>query len=124
MYSFLDLHAEVERTSKPKPVVTQEFTVSLESLISTRIKEGRFDDVVVRKTPGMGDDSGAGAGSGGAGGGGAGGSGGSGAGGVGELSQEKSRQGLGEVYAEEFLAQRYVLYVLYTVVNPFLNLTP
>ncbi|KAJ1436629.1 Mpp10 protein-domain-containing protein, partial [Ochromonadaceae sp. CCMP2298] len=46
--SFLDLHAEVERTSKPRPVVTQEFTLSLEQLITLRVKEGRFDDVVVR----------------------------------------------------------------------------
>lgn len=103
--SFLELHADIERytklslllflsklsrfclptprtflffrTSKPAPVVTQAFTSSMEDMIKRRVKEGNFSDVLPPKEAKitMGDE------------------------GTGEqdLSQEKNKQGLGEV---------------------------
>jgi U3 small nucleolar RNA-associated protein MPP10 len=81
--SLLEIHTEIERASKPAPLVTQEHTSSLEEMIIKRITDGRFDDVQVREQPTVptagADDF--------------------------TLSQEKSRVGLGEVYAQDFLAK-------------------
>lgn len=83
--SFLELHADIERTSKPAPVVTQAFTSSMEDMIRRRIKESNFSDVLPPKETKVltGDENS----------------------GEMDLSQEKNKQGLGEVYAEEFLAK-------------------
>lgn len=71
------------RSSKPAPVITHEFTSSLEDAIRRRIKDGRFDDVQPKAAAAPTQSEG----------------------GVPDLSQERSRQGLGEVYAEHFLAK-------------------
>jgi U3 small nucleolar RNA-associated protein MPP10 len=74
------------RTSKPAPVVTQAFTTSMEDMIRRRIKESNFSDVLPPKeAKAVSSEEGAAAEI--------------------DLSQEKSKQGLGEVYAEEFLAK-------------------
>jgi len=36
------------RSSKPAPLVTQDFTYSLEDMIRRRVKEGRFNDVQLK----------------------------------------------------------------------------
>jgi U3 small nucleolar RNA-associated protein MPP10 len=80
--SLLEISTEIERASKPAPVVTQEHTSSIEDMIIKRITEGRFDDVQApdpSKAPVKSDDF--------------------------ELSQERSRLGLGEIYADAFLAK-------------------
>eukprot|EP01036_Dinobryon_divergens_P025832 gene25832-34420_t len=78
--SLLELAADIERASKPAPVVTQEHTSSLEDLICRRIKDGAFDDVLPpEQQPRQRRDNDT------------------------ELSQEKSSRGLGELYAEDFL---------------------
>ena len=62
------------RSSKPAPVITQEHTTSLEDVIRRRIKEEKYDDVSApqaKDTRRVATEV--------------------------ELSQEKSRQGLGEV---------------------------
>mmetsp|Transcript_116521 Transcript_116521/g.228626 ORF Transcript_116521/g.228626 Transcript_116521/m.228626 type:complete len:690 (+) Transcript_116521:28-2097(+) len=82
--SFLSLHADIERTSKPAPIVTQAFTSSMEEMIKRRIKEGNFSDVLP-PAPEKGADR-------------------EGSDEL-ELSQEKNKLGLGEVYAEDFLAK-------------------
>ena len=66
-------------------MITQDFTSTLEDTIKRRIKEDKFNDVAVRQPStgrGKGTD-----------------------GEAPELSQERSRVGLAEVYAEEFLAK-------------------
>lgn len=84
--SLLAVAADIERASKPKPVVSQEYTSTLEELIIKRIKDDRFDDVIISKkkeaylTDKDEND-------------------------PNSLSQEKSSIGLGEIYADEFLAQ-------------------
>lgn len=83
--SLLDLAVDVERAAKVAPVVTQEFTTSLEDLIIKRIEDQRFDDPRPRNaaaevlTAHAGDDNN-----------------------PVELSQEKSKLGLAEIYAEEY----------------------
>eukprot|EP01038_Epipyxis_sp_PR26KG_P005683 gene5683-7845_t len=80
--SLLELSADIERASKPKQLITQEYTSSIEELIRKRIKDQKFDDLIVSKIadiPKSNEDF--------------------------ELAQEKSSKGLGEIYAEEFLAK-------------------
>jgi len=43
--SMLDLVADVDRVSKVAPTITQDYTLSLEEIISKRITDERFDDV-------------------------------------------------------------------------------
>ena len=81
--SLLGVTADIERASKPAPIVTQEYTSSLEDLIRQRIDDERWDDVVpppVREVvPQAANDL--------------------------FLSQERSLTGLGDVYAQEFLSK-------------------
>jgi U3 small nucleolar RNA-associated protein MPP10 len=81
--SLLELHVDSERASKSAPIITKEVTSSLEDMIIERIKKHQFDDVVpsTKPVPVTRDD------------------------GEVHVSQEKSREGLGEVYAQEFLAK-------------------
>jgi U3 small nucleolar RNA-associated protein MPP10 len=44
--SLLSTYADIERVSKPAPVITQEFTTSIEDLIKKRITSSTFDNVV------------------------------------------------------------------------------
>jgi U3 small nucleolar ribonucleoprotein component len=65
--------------------VTQAFTTSMEDMIRRRIKESNFSDVLPPKeAKAVSSEEGAA---------------------ETDLSQEKSKQGLGEVYSEEFLAK-------------------
>lgn len=65
--------------------MTQAFTTSMEDMIRRRIKESNFSDVLPPKeAKAVSSEEGAA---------------------ETDLSQEKSKQGLGEVYAEEFLAK-------------------
>jgi len=87
--SLLGLIADVERASKPAPVVSQEYTSSLEELIAKRIKSGNFDDVVPKMGPARSvTDDGANLG-----------------GEHTQLSQEQDKRGLGDIYEEEFLSR-------------------
>eukprot|EP01041_Mallomonas_annulata_P006233 gene6233-12624_t len=83
--SLLELSTQVERASKPRPLITQEHSNSLEDLIRKRIKDDKFDDVVpLRPTQLLEKPD---------------------HDGLPELSQEKSKKGLGEIYADEFRKQ-------------------
>ena len=84
--SLLEVTAQAERARKPAPLATEEFTSSLEEMIIKRIRDERFDDVVPRARE-EADLTAADRGD------------------APELSQEKSRVGLGDIYAEEFLAK-------------------
>ena len=82
--SLLEIHTDIEKALKPAPIITEEYTSSLEEMIIKRITESNFDDVVapdLEKGPRKSD--------------------------VNDfiLSQDKSRQGLGEIYADEFMAK-------------------
>ena len=72
--SLLEVYVDVEKASKPAPIVTQEYTNTLEEMIIRRIMEQSFDDVVPKLAPvekPVGD--------------------------LPEVSQEKSKEGLAEV---------------------------
>ncbi len=84
--SLLSVITDVDRASKPAPIITQEFTTSIEDMIKKRITEGKFNDVV-RKTETI-DAIGASSARGND---------------LPEVSQEKSKLGLGDVYAEQFM---------------------
>jgi U3 small nucleolar RNA-associated protein MPP10 len=86
--SLLEMHTDIERAKKSAPMITKEYTDSLEEMIIKRITEGNFDDVVVPDVASTSKVSG-----------------------LDEfvLSQEKSRQGLGDLYAEEFMARSGVV---------------
>lgn len=77
--SLLDVAADVERSTKIAPVITQEYTTTLEDRIIERIKASRYDDPAPRNSIHSnvidGDEPN----------------------GDNELSQEKSKVGLGEV---------------------------
>ena len=82
--SLLEIHADIEKALKPAPLITEEYTSSLEEMIIKRITENNFDDVAasdMERGPREG--------------------------GVDDfiLSQDKSRQGLGEIYADDFMAK-------------------
>ncbi len=81
--SLLEIHTDIERARKSTPMITKEYTDSLEEMIIKRITEGNFDDVLVPDaaitTRSSLDDF--------------------------VLSQEKSRHGLGDIYAEEFMTK-------------------
>ena len=77
--SLLEAVADVDRLSKPAPIITKEYTSTVEELIKARVKDENFDDIqpllVTPKAvrPAF------------------------------ELSQERSSKGLGQLYEEEFL---------------------
>lgn len=77
--SLLEAVADVDRLSKPVPIITKEYTSTVEELIKARIKDENFDDVqpllVAPKSVRSPF----------------------------ELSQERSSKGLGQLYEEEFL---------------------
>lgn len=87
--SLLGIVADVDRASKPQPLISQEYTSSLEDLIKKRIKDNKFDDVVPYVSTSNSSsnngmfptDS------------------------KNELSQDRNRTGLGEIYADDFMAQ-------------------
>jgi len=43
-----DIYDTLHRSSKPAPLVTQDFTYSLEDMIRRRVKEGAFNDVLLK----------------------------------------------------------------------------
>jgi U3 small nucleolar RNA-associated protein MPP10 len=77
--SLLEAVADVDRLSKPAPIITKEYTSTVEELIKARIKEEKFDDVqplvIAPKAVRSSFD----------------------------LSQERNSQGLGQLYEDEFL---------------------
>mmetsp|Transcript_3812 Transcript_3812/g.5926 ORF Transcript_3812/g.5926 Transcript_3812/m.5926 type:complete len:591 (+) Transcript_3812:29-1801(+) len=80
--SLLGLPVSVERASKPVPVITQEYSKTIEDMIIERIKASRFDNIVPVSEDAPKRDTE-----------------------LPELSQEKDRKGLGEMYAEQFVKQ-------------------
>lgn len=83
--SLLDMAVDVDRATKVAPIITQEYTSTLEDLIIKRIQDEKFDDPRPRNamaevlTAEPGDDKD-----------------------PIELSQEKSKLGLAEIYAEDY----------------------
>jgi U3 small nucleolar RNA-associated protein MPP10 len=77
--SLLEAVADVDRLSKPVPIITKEYTSTVEELIKTRIKDENFDDVQPLMVAPKSVRSSF------------------------ELSQERSSKGLGQLYEEEFL---------------------
>jgi U3 small nucleolar RNA-associated protein MPP10 len=73
--SLLEVDVEVEKASKPAPIITQEYTDTLEDMIVKRIVEQLFDDVL----PKVSEEEDAAATD------------------LPEVSQEKSKEGLGDV---------------------------
>ncbi|KAM7471084.1 hypothetical protein LguiA_009267 [Lonicera macranthoides] len=78
--SALEVDLDFEHNVRPAPVITEEVTASLEELIQKRILEGRFDDV--QKAPSLPSKAPKE---------------------VKELDENKSKKGLAEVYAEEYV---------------------
>jgi U3 small nucleolar RNA-associated protein MPP10 len=81
--SLLSTTPEFEVASKPTPVITVEKTASLEETIKKRILNEDWDDVIPRELPDVGWESKRGE--------------------LPEVSQEKSKLGLGELYEREYL---------------------
>lgn len=82
--SLLNVVADIERATKSAPIITQEFTTNLEDLILRRIKDDNFDDPVPSHQASvkeLDEDKGE------------------------DVSQEKDKKGLGDVYAEEYAKQ-------------------
>jgi len=82
--SLLDSTPEFEVAFKPPPIITAEHTASIEEVIKKRIIEEDWDDVVPRELPDIGLHK-------------------RGGGDAPEVSQEKSKLGLGELYEREYL---------------------
>ena len=82
--SLLDSTPEFEVAFKPPPILTAEHTADIETMIKKRILDEDWDDVVPRELPDIGAKRG-------------------GAGDAPEVSQEKSKLGLGELYEREYL---------------------
>ncbi|CAA7056946.1 unnamed protein product [Microthlaspi erraticum] len=78
--SALEVDLDFEHNKKPTPVITEEFTASIEELIKSRIIEARFDDV--QRAPSVPTKSKRE---------------------VKELDDGKSKKGLAEVYEEEYV---------------------
>lgn len=76
----------MNRASKPAPIVTETYTNTIEEMILKRIKDDQFDDIIPKESSdqaaGSLEDDGEG---------------------IPDVSQEKSKLGLGEVYANEYL---------------------
>jgi U3 small nucleolar RNA-associated protein MPP10 len=82
--SLLDSTPEFEVAFKPPPIITAEHTASIEEVIKKRIIDEDWDDVVPRELPDIGIHK-------------------RGGGDAPEVSQEKSKLGLGELYEREYL---------------------
>lgn len=82
--SLLDSTPEFEVAFKPPPILTPEHTASIEEMIKRRIVDEDYDDVVPRELPDIGASK-------------------RGDGSAPEVSQEKSKLGLGELYEREYL---------------------
>lgn len=82
--SLLDSTPEFEVAFKPPPILTAEHTTSIEEMIKKRIIDDDWDDVVPRELPDIGANK-------------------RGGGDAPEVSQEKSKLGLGELYEREYL---------------------
>jgi hypothetical protein len=82
--SLLDSTPEFEVAFKPPPIITAAHTASIEEVIKRRIIEEDWDDVVPRELPDIGLHK-------------------RGGGDAPEVSQEKSKLGLGELYEREYL---------------------
>uniref|UniRef100_A0A1J3FWN5 U3 small nucleolar ribonucleoprotein protein MPP10 n=1 Tax=Noccaea caerulescens TaxID=107243 RepID=A0A1J3FWN5_NOCCA len=78
--SALEVDLDFEHNTRPAPVITEEFTATIEELIKSRIVEARFDDV--QRAPSLPTKSKRE---------------------VKELDDGKSKKGLAEVYEEEFV---------------------
>ncbi|GJY42656.1 Mpp10 protein [Tanacetum coccineum] len=77
--SALEVDLDWERNANPPPVITEEFSLSIEDLIKKRISEGQFDDAerassLPSKAPRE----------------------------MKELDENQSKKGLGEIYADEY----------------------
>ena len=83
--SVLEADLEFDHVQAPPPVVSEEMTAKLEDIIKARIAEQRFDDVE-RVEPGLDDDRRRRT--------------------LPELDDTKSKKGLGDIYADEFVKQR------------------
>ena len=83
--SVLEADLEFDHVQAPPPVVSEEMTAKLEDIIKARIAEQRFDDVE-RAEPGLDDDRRRKT--------------------LPELDDTKSKKGLGDIYADEFVKQR------------------
>ena len=81
--SLLDSTPEFEVAFKPPPIITPEHTASIEEVIKKRIIDEDWDDVVPRELPDIGLHKRGGD--------------------APEVSQEKSKLGLGELYEREYL---------------------
>lgn len=81
--SLLDSTPEFEVAFKPPPLLTQEHTTDIEEMIKRRIIDEDYDDVVPRELPDIGAHKRGGE--------------------APEVSQEKSKLGLGELYEREYL---------------------
>ena len=81
--SLLEMTPEFEFATKQAPIITQEHTESIEEMIKRRVIEEDWDDVVPRELPDIGLDKRNGE--------------------LPEVSQEKSKLSLGELYEREYL---------------------
>lgn len=81
--SLLDVTPEFEFATKMAPIITQEHTESIEEMIKRRVLAEDWDDVVPRELPDIGLDKRKGE--------------------LPEVSQEKSKLSLGELYEREYL---------------------
>ena len=81
--SLLDSTPEFEVAFKPPPLLAQEHTTDIEEMIKRRIIDEDYDDVVPRELPDIGAHKRGGE--------------------APEVSQEKSKLGLGELYEREYL---------------------
>ena len=83
--SVLEADLEFDHVQAPPPVVSEEMTAKLEDIIKARVAEQRFDDVE-RVEPGLDDDRRRKA--------------------LPELDDTKSKKGLGDIYADEYVKQK------------------
>lgn len=81
--SLLDSTPEFEVAFKPPPILTAEHTADIETMIKKRVLDEDYDDVVPRELPDIGAHKRGGE--------------------APEVSQEKSKLGLGELYEREYL---------------------
>jgi U3 small nucleolar RNA-associated protein MPP10 len=79
--SLLEAVLDYDRPVKVAPVVTVEVSVALEEMIKKRILEDDFDDVIRKFAPNEGDEKNK----------------------LEEVSMEKSKEGLGEIYEKEYM---------------------
>ena len=85
--SVLAADVEFDHVAAPPPVVSEEMTARLEDVIKARVAEQRFDDVE-RVEPSTRDDRGRRQ--------------------LTELDDQKSKKGLGDIYADDYVAQKHL----------------